>query len=146
MPPQHSTLSNMTPPAPSSLTGGPSSPTSGGYFEPHGKYQENGHDTFSDFVSLVCQEAQQNTGNTQQVNINTLFILNHICLHKFRQLFIYRIYIYFFFFNLQSSPPGPPRSPNKMQQFYNSSMLPPPPPPPMARPVPIIRLTGIYQY
>ena len=29
----------------------------------HGKYQENGHDTFSDFVTLVCQEAQ----NTQQV-------------------------------------------------------------------------------
>ncbi|KAK2724407.1 hypothetical protein QYM36_001054 [Artemia franciscana] len=28
----------------------------------HGKYQENGHDTFSDFVTLVCQEAQ----NTQQ--------------------------------------------------------------------------------
>ena len=26
-----------------------------------GKYQENGHDTFSDFVTLVCQEAQ----NTQ---------------------------------------------------------------------------------
>ncbi|KAG1662032.1 Kinesin-like protein unc-104 [Nymphon striatum] len=64
VPPQHSTLSNMTPPTPSSLTGGPSSPTNGGYFE-HGKYQENGHDTFSDFVSLVCQEAQ-NTGNTQQ--------------------------------------------------------------------------------
>jgi len=29
-----------------------------------GKYQENGHDTFSDFVTLVCQEAQ-NTQNAQ---------------------------------------------------------------------------------
>jgi len=29
-----------------------------------GKYQENGHDTFSDFVTLVCQEAQ-NTQNSQ---------------------------------------------------------------------------------
>lgn len=35
--------------------GGPHSP---------GKYQENGHDTFSDFVTLVCQEAQ-NTQNAQ---------------------------------------------------------------------------------
>ncbi|KAG0712868.1 hypothetical protein GWK47_017451 [Chionoecetes opilio] len=35
---------------------GPPSPT---------KYHENGHDTFSDFVTLVCQEAQ-NTQHTQQ--------------------------------------------------------------------------------
>ncbi|CAM1306068.1 NFIB (predicted) [Pycnogonum litorale] len=67
VPPQHSTLSNMTPPTPSSMTGGPQSPSAGSYFEPHGKYQENGHDTFSDFVSLVCQEAQ-NPGNGQQSN------------------------------------------------------------------------------
>lgn len=36
-----------------------------------GKYQENGHDTFSDFVTLVCQEAQ-NTQNSQ---------VNYIKLH-----------------------------------------------------------------
>ena len=35
----------------------------GGAHSP-GKYQENGHDTFSDFVTLVCQEAQ-NTQNAQ---------------------------------------------------------------------------------
>ena len=39
-----------------SAHGGPGSPT---------KYHENGHDTFSDFVTLVCQEAQ----NTQQVQV-----------------------------------------------------------------------------
>lgn len=32
------------------------------------KYQENGHDTFSDFVTLVCQEAQ----NTQNSQVNFL--------------------------------------------------------------------------
>lgn len=36
---------------------GPPSPT---------KYHENGHDTFSDFVTLVCQEAQ-NTQHTQVI-------------------------------------------------------------------------------
>lgn len=35
------------------------------YSLPPGKYQENG-DTLSDFVNLVCQEAQNN-GNGQQV-------------------------------------------------------------------------------
>ena len=42
--------------------------TGGGSSGPHspGKYQENGHDTFSDFVTLVCQEAQ-NTQNAQVV-------------------------------------------------------------------------------
>lgn len=33
-----------------------------------GKYQENGHDTFSDFVTLVCQEAQ----NTQNAQVSRL--------------------------------------------------------------------------
>jgi nuclear factor I len=42
-------------------SGGPHSP---------GKYQENGHDTFSDFVTLVCQEAQ----NTQNAQVNLNFI------------------------------------------------------------------------
>ena len=38
----------------------------GGAHSP-GKYQENGHDTFSDFVTLVCQEAQ-NTQNAQVIS------------------------------------------------------------------------------
>ncbi|XP_064476827.1 nuclear factor 1 X-type-like isoform X4 [Ornithodoros turicata] len=38
---------------------------------------------------------------------------------------------------------GPPRSPAKLPHFYSSSMLPPPPPAPMARPVAIIRSTGL---
>ncbi|GAB6031660.1 hypothetical protein CHUAL_009417 [Chamberlinius hualienensis] len=29
------------------------------------KYQENGHDTFSDFVTLVCQEAQNSSNSSQ---------------------------------------------------------------------------------
>ena len=39
------------------------------------KYQENGHDTFSDFVTLVCQEAQStqpsiHTGTTARSPVN----------------------------------------------------------------------------
>lgn len=40
------------------------------YSLPPGKYQENG-DTLSDFVNLVCQEAQ-NTGAGQQVFVYSL--------------------------------------------------------------------------
>ncbi|XP_037087676.1 nuclear factor 1 X-type-like isoform X3 [Pollicipes pollicipes] len=38
-----------------------------------GKYQENGHDTFSDFVTLVCQEAQ-NTQPQASVPTGTLSV------------------------------------------------------------------------
>jgi hypothetical protein len=34
------------------------SPVDGGGPHSPSKYHENGHDTFSDFVTLVCQEAQ----------------------------------------------------------------------------------------
>ncbi|XP_029826772.1 nuclear factor 1 B-type isoform X2 [Ixodes scapularis] len=43
----------------------------------------------------------------------------------------------------QPSPDSGVRSPSKLAQFYSSSMLPPPPPAPMARPVAIIRSTGL---
>ena len=92
--------------------GGTASPT---------KYPENGHDTLSDFVTFVCQEAE----NTQQTGAGSGS-------------------------NSGSGgngpgggQPGPSRtSPSKIAQYYPSSMLPPPPPPPMARPVAIIRSTG----
>ncbi|CAG7785225.1 unnamed protein product [Allacma fusca] len=61
---QHSTVTTL---GSSSLTGGG---TGTSYYhtdshEHHGspaKYHENGHDTFSDFVTLVCQEAQSTGG------------------------------------------------------------------------------------
>lgn len=49
--------------------GGGSSGNGGGHSP--GKYQENGHDTFSDFVTLVCQEAQ-NTQNSQVMTLSFL--------------------------------------------------------------------------
>ena len=42
------------------------------YSLPPGKYQENG-DTLSDFVNLVCQEAQ-NTGNGPQVSLINILL------------------------------------------------------------------------
>ncbi|XP_069955073.1 nuclear factor 1 C-type isoform X7 [Cherax quadricarinatus] len=67
--PWHSDIDHVLPPMSLSSTvmaaapsyyheAGPPSPT---------KYHENGHDTFSDFVTLVCQEAQ-NTQHTQQAS------------------------------------------------------------------------------
>ena len=48
--PQHATLAPATYyTSPNEHDQGSQSPT---------KYHENGHDTFSDFVTLVCQEAQ----------------------------------------------------------------------------------------
>jgi hypothetical protein len=54
--PQHATLGPAAAyyASPVDGSGGPHSPT---------KYHENGHDTFSDFVTLVCQEAQSTTGS-----------------------------------------------------------------------------------
>lgn len=47
--------------SPSSMAGPPSS-----YYPSNpSKYQENGHDTFSDFVTLVCQEAQNSNPSSQ---------------------------------------------------------------------------------
>lgn len=59
----------------------------GGAHSP-GKYQENGHDTFSDFVTLVCQEAQ----NTQNAQVLTSFLPFHLFhLFHFSPCFIYFI-------------------------------------------------------
>lgn len=83
------------------------------YSLPPGKYQENG-DTLSDFVNLVCQEAQNN-GNGQHGSQNDV--------------------------DNDRSPKMSAQSHHQQQHYYNTSisMLPPPPPAPMARPVPIIR-------
>ncbi|CAG2175532.1 unnamed protein product, partial [Oppiella nova] len=85
------------------------------YSLPPGKYQENG-DTLSDFVNLVCQEAQNN-GNGPQGPGSDM--------------------------DPNRSPKQMSNVPHHQphHHYYNTSisMLPPPPPAPMARPVPIIR-------
>ncbi|CAG2112541.1 unnamed protein product, partial [Medioppia subpectinata] len=95
------------------------------YSLPPGKYQENG-DTLSDFVNLVCQEAQNNgagpQGSVSDMDPN----------RSPKQM-------------NSSHPHHNPHHHNPHHQpshhYYNTSisMLPPPPPAPMARPVPIIR-------
>ena len=53
--PHHATLGPATTYYTSAVdSDGPNSPS---------KYHENGHDTFSDFVTLVCQEAQSTSGD-----------------------------------------------------------------------------------
>ena len=53
--PQHATLAPATYYTSHNEDNGSQSPT---------KYHENGHDTFSDFVTLVCQEAQSTQAST----------------------------------------------------------------------------------
>ena len=53
--PQHATLAPATYYTSHNEDNGSQSPT---------KYHENGHDTFSDFVTLVCQEAQSTQPST----------------------------------------------------------------------------------
>ncbi|XP_033334633.1 nuclear factor I isoform X6 [Megalopta genalis] len=99
------------------------------------KYPENGHDTLSDFVTFVCQEAE----NTQQLPQNGTVLCDlhrHPCSNRPG-------------FYEPNSPmvelaqlAGPRTGIQKFSQYYPSSMLPPPPPAPMARPVAIIRSTG----
>ncbi|CAG7785224.1 unnamed protein product [Allacma fusca] len=70
---QHSTVTTL---GSSSLTGGG---TGTSYYhtdshEHHGspaKYHENGHDTFSDFVTLVCQEAQSTGGQGGNARVSS---------------------------------------------------------------------------
>ena len=94
----------------STLSGAPS-PT---------KYQENGHDTFSDFVTLVCQEAQGSQPQNPQGIARS---------------------------PIPTTPRPPPYySPSaagggSSSPGLPSAMYPPPPPPPIARPVTIIRST-----
>uniref|UniRef100_T1J9F6 CTF/NF-I domain-containing protein n=1 Tax=Strigamia maritima TaxID=126957 RepID=T1J9F6_STRMM len=58
--PSHGSLNMST----SNPIAGPSS-SSASYYSSPNKYQENGHDTFSDFVTLVCQEAQNSNSSSQ---------------------------------------------------------------------------------
>ncbi|KAG8316207.1 hypothetical protein J6590_057404 [Homalodisca vitripennis] len=103
------------------------------------KYPENGHDTLSDFVTFVCQEAE----NTQQ-GTQVLLAFLHLDL-KHRLTLVLKVLLWgskAFSKHSFAAHAGPSRSPSKLSQYYPSSMLPPPPPPPMARPVAIIRSTG----
>ena len=113
LPAQHTTLAPATA-AYYAATGesnlsGATSPT---------KYQENGHDTFSDFVTLVCQEAQSTQPQHQQGIARS---------------------------PIPSTPRPPPYYSSSAGTGGSSSpgipsaMYPPPPPPPIARPVTIIR-------
>lgn len=63
----HSPVSVSTSSSASGIAIGHLSSNNAYYSLPPGKYQENG-DTLSDFVNLVCQEAQNN-GNGQQVRL-----------------------------------------------------------------------------
>ena len=84
------------------------------------KYHENGHDTFSDFVTLVCQEAQGTQPQNQQGIARS---------------------------PIPSTPRPPPYysssagsgAGGNSSPGLPSAMYPPPPPPPIARPVTIIR-------
>ena len=113
LPAQHTTLAPATAPyyaatGETHLQGG-TSPT---------KYHENGgHDTFSDFVTLVCQEAQGTQQQHQQGIARSPIPTTP------------RPPPYY-----SSSAGGGSSSPG-----LPSTMYPPPPPPPIARPVTIIR-------
>ncbi|XP_037087680.1 nuclear factor 1 C-type-like isoform X7 [Pollicipes pollicipes] len=94
-----------------------------------GKYQENGHDTFSDFVTLVCQEAQNTQPQTWKSSTITKANDSRLLWKEGKA----------------SVPTGTlsvSSAAGRQHKYYNSSMLPPPPPPPMARPVAIIRSTA----
>jgi len=121
--PQHATLAPATYYTSPHDDNGSQSPT---------KYHENGHDTFSDFVTLVCQEAQ----STQASQIAAAQAAAHAG---------------------GGGPSGGHRSPKvtmATSYFSNSpqvseslaagsSLYPPPPQPPSARPVAIIRSSDI---
>ncbi|CAG2169030.1 unnamed protein product, partial [Oppiella nova] len=111
----HSPVLNVTSSSGSGLSIGQISSQNAYYSLPPGKYQENG-DTLSDFVNLVCQEAQNN-GNGPQGPGSDM--------------------------DPNRSPKQMSNVPHHQphHHYYNTSisMLPPPPPAPMARPVPIIR-------
>ncbi|OWF34916.1 nuclear factor 1 X-type-like isoform X2 [Mizuhopecten yessoensis] len=105
---------------------------------PSMKYQEHpGGDTFSDFVSLVCQEAQNSQGQKPGVlrffetAFNSAAVRDQASSHgNMGDEHIHS----------NSSTP-PMKSPTKLPHFFSPGMLPPPPPPPpnLARPVAILR-------
>ena len=121
LPHQHTTLSNATayysPVVCSSAAGGGTT-TSTVYSGPHSptalaKYHENGHDTFSDFVTLVCQEAQSTQPPPPPPPQS----------HP-------------------GAARSPANKGGAGGTFFTSNMYPPPPPGPVARPVTIIRPSG----
>lgn len=85
----------------------------------------NGHDTLTDFVTFVCQEAESSPQSSQVfgTSIAPIRNMNNENVLPFQSQCI-----------RTSSP--------KSHYAQYSSMLPPPPLPPMARPVAIIRSTG----
>ncbi|XP_074641112.1 uncharacterized protein LOC141898872 [Tubulanus polymorphus] len=145
-PPQNLTVIQQTslPPRPSSQTSpniGPSAsssqlsinqqatPGGGELLKSPLKYQQQpGGDTLSDFVTLVCREAQiaQNQNNSEN---NSSFLP----VKKYWSS------------SGQTSGPSTPtlKSPTKLPQFFIPGMLPPPPPPPsVARPVAVLKTSN----
>ena len=124
--PQHATLAPATYyTSPNEHDQGSQSPT---------KYHENGHDTFSDFVTLVCQEAQ----STQASQIAAQAAANAAGTggpgagpgHRSPKVSMATT-SYFSHSPVQVS-----------ESSAGSSLYPPPPQPPSARPVAIIRSSG----
>ncbi|WAR24645.1 hypothetical protein MAR_038314 [Mya arenaria] len=97
-------------------------------------------DTFQDFVSLVCQEAN----NPQQQG---QFLGDGAGGHGGHNSDTFQDFVSLVCQEAnnpqqqgQSTPPSPPgKSPTKMPHYYTPGMLPPPPPPNLARPVAILR-------
>ena len=138
LPPQHATLAPATAYYTTSSSGGGGGGGGGSgnsssaadavsQGSPKSYHQENGHDTFSDFVTLVCQEAQGGGGgNAQQQQ-------QHQAQQQQQQQ------------QHQSRSPGNNNSSKSVPggaYNFSSAMYPPPPPAPMARPVAIIRSSG----
>jgi nuclear factor I len=113
--PHHATLGPATTYYASPVeSGGPHSPS---------KYHENGHDTFSDFVTLVCQEAQSTSGSQGGGQIHPGHSRSPLS-------------------NNNNNGGGGKQGGPPTYYSTTSAMFPPPPPAPMARPVTIIRSTG----
>ena len=128
--PQHATLAPATYyTSPNDHDNGSQSPT---------KYHENGHDTFSDFVTLVCQEAQstqasqiaaQAAANAQQGGSGGAGGPGGGG-HRSPKVTMATSYF-------SNSPQV------SAESSTGSSLYPPPPQPPSARPVAIIRSSGL---
>ncbi|XP_021343540.1 nuclear factor 1 X-type-like isoform X10 [Mizuhopecten yessoensis] len=151
---ENETMSNYYGKSPANLSGSGSSGWQGDHMDPglqqmgmsgpgpgphpSMKYQEHpGGDTFSDFVSLVCQEAQNSQGQKPGVlrffetAFNSAAVRDQASSHgNMGDEHIHS----------NSSTP-PMKSPTKLPHFFSPGMLPPPPPPPpnLARPVAILR-------
>ena len=108
--PQHAALAPATYYASPNEENGSQSPT---------KYHENGHDTFSDFVTLVCQEAQSTQASA---HINSGPRSPKVTMAPTA------------YFGTQAPP--------QVSTENTSTLYPPAPQAPSARPVAIIRSSG----